>query len=54
MGEKSILVDDFVENYEVIAPLQSLPMMEHAVHAVCPDNKDGEFVGTTVHGFEGD
>ena len=49
-----VLVGDFVEDYEVMVPFQMLLMVGHAVHAVCPDKKAGEFVRTAIHDFEGD
>lgn len=49
-----MLVGDFVEDYEVMVPFQALQMVGHAVHAVCPGKKSGEFVRTAVHDFEGD
>lgn len=49
-----MLVGDFVEDYEVMVPFQSLLMVGHAVHAVCPDKKAGDFVRTAIHDFEGD
>ncbi len=56
MSAKTILmlVGDFVEDYEVMVPYQALLMVGHAVHAVCPGKKAGEFVRTAVHDFEGD
>jgi len=56
MARKNILmlVGDFVEDYEVMVPFQALLMVGHAVHAVCPDKKAGEFVRTAIHDFEGD
>jgi protease I len=56
MGAKKILmiVGDFVEDYEVMVPFQALQMVGHTVHAVCPDKKEGEYVRTAVHDFEGD
>ncbi len=56
MGAKKILmlVGDFVEDYEAMVPFQALQMVGHTVHAVCPDKKEGEFVRTAVHDFEGD
>ena len=49
-----MLVGDYVEDYEVMVPFQALQMVGHTVHAVCPDKKDGEFVRTAIHDFEGD
>jgi protease I len=56
MPQKSILflVGDYVEDYEVMVPFQALLMVGHAVHAVCPEKKSGEFVRTAIHDFEGD
>src|SRR5277367_434427 len=49
-----MLVGDFVEDYEVMVPFQSLLMVGHTVHAACPGKKAGEKVRTAVHDFEGD
>jgi len=56
MAAKKILmlVGDYVEDYEVMVPFQTLLAVGHAVHAVCPDKKAGEKVRTAVHDFEGD
>lgn len=56
MAKKSILmiVGDYVEDYEVMVPFQALLMVGHAVHAVCPGKKSGEYVRTAIHDFEGD
>jgi deglycase len=56
MGAKKILmiVGDYVEDYEIMVPFQSLQMVGHTVHAVCPDKKEGEQVRTAIHDFEGD
>lgn len=55
MAAKKILmlVGDFVEDYEVMVPFQSLRMVGHAVHAVCPGKKCGDWVQTAIHDFEG-
>lgn len=54
-GKKILmLVGDFVEDYEVMVPFQSLIMVGHSVDAVCPDKKKGEKVRTAIHDFEGD
>ena len=44
MGAKRILmlVGDFVEDYEVMVPFQTLQTVGHTVDAVCPDKKQGE------------
>ena len=49
-----MLVGDYVEDYEVMVPFQALQMVDHVVHAVCPDKKAGEYVRTAIHDFEGD
>ena len=56
MAQKRILmlVGDYVEDHEVMVPFQTLQMVGHTVHAVCPGKKAGEFVRTAIHDFEGD
>ena len=56
MGAKKILmlVGDYVEDYEVMVPFQTLLAVGHEVHAVCPDKAAGDQVRTAVHDFEGD
>jgi protease I len=56
MSQKRILIlaGDYVEDYEVMVPFQSLQMVGHRVEAVCPGKKTGEFVRTAIHDFEGD
>jgi len=49
-----MLVGDFVEDYEVMVPFQTLRAVGHTVDAVCPDKKAGDSVRTAVHDFEGD
>jgi len=49
-----MLVGDFVEDYEVMVPFQTLLAVGYTVHAVCPGKKAGEKVRTAVHDFEGD
>ncbi len=49
-----MLVGDFVEDYEVMVPFQTLQTVGHTVHAVCPDKAAGDKVKTAVHDFEGD
>lgn len=55
MAAKKILmlVGDFVEDYEVMVPFQTLLSVGHEVHAVCPDKKAGDYVATAIHDFEG-
>jgi len=49
-----MIVGDFVEDYEVMVPFQTLLTIGHHVHAVCPGKKSGDKVKTAVHDFEGD
>jgi len=55
MTAKTILMlaGDFVEDYEIMVPFQALQAVGHAVHAVCPDKRAGDFVMTAIHDFEG-
>jgi protease I len=48
-----LIAGDFVEDYEVMVPFQTLLTVGHEVHAVCPGKKVGEFVATAIHDFEG-
>ncbi|ONI15028.1 hypothetical protein PRUPE_3G022000 [Prunus persica] len=48
------LCGDFMEDYEVIVPFQSLQALGCHVDAVCPKKKAGEICATAVHDFEGD
>jgi protease I len=48
-----MIVGDFVEDYEVMVPFQTLLTVGHEAHAVCPGKKAGEFVATAIHDFEG-
>jgi protease I len=53
-GKKILMiVGDFVEDYEVMVPFQTLLTVGHDVHAVCPGKKSDEFVATAIHDFEG-
>ena len=49
-----MLVGDYVEDYEVMVPFQTLLAVGHTVHAVCPGKAKGEAVRTAIHDFEGD
>lgn len=49
-----MLVGDFVEDYEVMVPFQTLLTVGHQVHAVCPGKQAGDKVRTAIHDFEGD
>lgn len=54
--EKKILIlaGDFVEDYEIMVPFQTLQTVGCTVHAVCPGKKSGDTIKTAVHDFEGD
>ncbi len=49
-----LLAGDFVEDYEVMVPFQTLLTFGVQVDAVCPDKRAGDFVRTAIHDFEGD
>ncbi len=49
-----MLVGDFVEDYEVMVPFQTLLAVGHTVDAVCPGKTKGDAVRTAVHDFQGD
>src|SRR6187431_806261 len=55
MAPKKILLiaGDFVEDYEIMVPFQTLLTVGHQVDAVCPGKKAGELVATAIHDFEG-
>jgi len=55
MSSKTILLiaGDFVEDYEVMVPFQTLLAVGHQVDAVCPDKQPGDTVATAIHDFEG-
>ncbi|KAL9247962.1 hypothetical protein vseg_021331 [Gypsophila vaccaria] len=48
------LCGDFMEDYEVMVPFQSLQALGCHVDAVCPKKKQGETCPTAIHDFEGD
>ena len=56
MAQKKLLmlVGDFVEDYEVMVPFQTLLTVGHLVDAVCPGKRAGDAVRTAIHDFEGD
>ncbi len=49
-----IITGDYVEDYEIMVPVQSLQILGHTVDVVCPDKKNGEMIKTAIHDFEGD
>ena len=56
MGKKRILVlaGDYVEDYELMVPVQALMAVGHRVEVVCPGKRAGDKVRTAIHDFEGD
>ncbi|MBD5552835.1 MAG: DJ-1/PfpI family protein [Desulfovibrio sp.] len=54
MKKVLMIVGDFVEDYEAMAPLQMLKMVGYDVHVIAPGKKPGDTVKTAVHDFEGD
>jgi protease I len=56
MADKSILVlaGDYVEDYELMVPVQTLQAVGYRVDVVCPDKKSGDQIRTAIHDFEGD
>lgn len=48
------LVGDYVEDYEVMVPFQTLAAVGYTVEAACPDKAAGDKVRTAIHDFEGD
>ena len=55
-GSKKILVlcGDYMEDYEIMVPFQTLLSYGYAVDAVCPGKKSGDICRTAIHDFEGD
>lgn len=48
------LCGDFMEDYEIMVPYQSLQALGCTVDAICPKKSAGEKCATAVHDFEGD
>uniref|UniRef100_A0A7S2XYF7 DJ-1/PfpI domain-containing protein n=1 Tax=Fibrocapsa japonica TaxID=94617 RepID=A0A7S2XYF7_9STRA len=44
---------DFMEDYEVMVPFQTLLAYGYSVHAVCPGKNSGDACKTAIHDFEG-
>ncbi|KMT13316.1 hypothetical protein BVRB_4g084590 [Beta vulgaris subsp. vulgaris] len=54
-GKKILfLCGDYMEDYEVMVPFQSLQALGCHVDAVCPKKQQGDTCPTAVHDFEGD
>ncbi len=49
-----LIAGDFVEDYEIMVPFQTLLTVGVDVDAVCPAKKAGEQIRTAIHDFEGD
>lgn len=49
-----LLAGDFVEDYEIMVPFQTLLSVGVEVDTVCPDKQPGDVVRTAIHDFEGD
>ncbi len=56
MAEEKLLmlVGDYVEDYEVMVPFQTLQTVGYKIDAVCPDKKVDDTVTTAIHDFEGE
>lgn len=56
MSDKRVLMlaGDFVEDYEIMVPYQTLLTVGVQVDVVCPDKQKGDSVRTAIHDFEGD
>lgn len=56
MSDNSILVlaGDYVEDYELMVPVQALQAVGYTVDVVCPDKNAGDQIRTAIHDFEGD
>jgi protease I len=54
MSRLLVLAGDFVEDYELMVPVQALQMLGYRVDVVCPEKSAGEQVRTAIHDFEGD
>ncbi len=49
-----VLAGDYVEDYELMVPVQALQMLGYRVDVVCPEKSAGEQIRTAIHDFEGD
>lgn len=48
------LAGDFVEDYEIMVPVQTLQTVGYGVDVVCPGKHAGDVIRTAIHDFEGD
>lgn len=49
-----VLAGDFVEDYEIMVPFQTLLTVGYRVDVACPDKSAGDTIRTAIHDFEGD
>ncbi|KWF08384.1 DJ-1/PfpI family protein [Burkholderia pseudomultivorans] len=49
-----VLAGDYVEDYELMVPVQALSALGYVVHVVTPGKRSGEQIRTAIHDFEGD
>lgn len=49
-----LLAGDYVEDYEIMVPFQTLLTVGVDVDAVCPEKSANDSVRTAIHDFEGD
>ncbi len=49
-----LLAGDYVEDYEIMVPFQTLLTVGVDVDVVCPDKSAGDTIRTAIHDFEGD
>lgn len=54
MARILFLAGDFVEDYELMVPFQTLQVLGYDVDVVCPGKSVGETIKTAIHDFEGD
>ncbi|KAJ1562972.1 hypothetical protein HK405_005020 [Cladochytrium tenue] len=48
-----VIAGDFVEDYELMVPVQALLAFGFDVDVVCPGKKKGDKIATAIHDFEG-
>lgn len=54
-GKRVLLIaGDYVEDYEIMVPFQTLLTVGVAVDVVCPDKTSGDHLSTAIHDFEGE
>ncbi len=49
-----IIAGDFVEDYEIMVPFQTLLTFGYKVDVVCSGKNEGDQIKTAIHDFEGD